>query len=109
MPVSRCRLASVRPKDAAASSVLGQAHYRGGDYQGAVEALEEASELGYERKARNWFFLAMAHSKLGHKEQAHEVYQQAAAWMAKNQSPGAAFPISQFRAEAVEVLGIEGE
>ncbi len=94
-------------QDAGAWSVLGQAHYRGGDYQGAVEALEKASELDYPRKARNGFFLAMAHWKLGHKEQAHAVYQQAAAWMAENELPGAALPTSQFRAEAAEVLGIE--
>jgi len=94
-------------KDASAWSVLGQAHYRGGDYQGAVEALETSSELDYPRKARNWFFLAMAHWKLGHKERAHEVYQQAVEWLAKNQLPGASFPTSQFRTEAADVLGIE--
>ncbi|NQU19716.1 MAG: tetratricopeptide repeat protein, partial [Candidatus Nealsonbacteria bacterium] len=95
------------PENASAWSVLGQAHYRGGDFPQAVEALEKASKLDYKRKARNWFFLAMAHGKLGEKEEARRYYDRAVQWMAENQSPGAAFPISQFHDEAAEVLGIK--
>jgi tetratricopeptide (TPR) repeat protein len=95
------------PKEGGNWSVLGQAHYRGENYQAAVDSLAKSIDLDYERKARIWFFLAMAHSKLGHKGQAHEDYQQAAAWMRKSQPPYAALPQSQFRAEAAKVLGIE--
>ena len=97
----------VEPEGGRNWSVLGQAHYRGGEFRRAVEALEKASELDCERKARNWFFLAMAHGKLGDKEEAHLYYDRAVRWMADNQPPYAIFPQSQFRAEAAEVLGIE--
>ena len=81
--------------------------YRSDDYQGVVDALQKSIELGYERKARSWFFLAMAHWKLGHKDEARKYYNQAAEWMRENSPPGAAFSQSQFREEAAELLGIE--
>ena len=92
------------PKDAGGWSVLGQAHYRGGDYQRALEPLEKSIELDFGRKARSWFFLAMAHWKLDQREPARRDYDRAIEWMQTNQPPGAAFPQSQFRAEADAVM-----
>ena len=74
-----------------------------------VEALVASLKLGYGRKARSLFYLAMAESKRGRKEQAQMYYEQGTAWMRKNPSSRAAFPQSQFRAEAAEVLGIEDQ
>ena len=55
--------------------------------------------------AGQWFFLAMAHWKLGEKEKARELYDQAAQWMDKNQPKNEEF--RRFRAEAEELMGIE--
>src|SRR5262249_9665634 len=49
---------------------LGAAHYEAGEYEAAVLALERARQLSYEYDSSGLFFLAMAHCKLGHKEQA---------------------------------------
>ncbi len=49
----------------------------------------------------------MAHWKLGNQDEARQFYDQAVSWMQENQPTSAAFPQSQFRAEAAELLGIE--
>ncbi len=95
------------PEAGYAWSVLGQAHYRHGEYEAAVDALEKSIELDFELKARSWFFLAMAHWKSGNEHEARQYYDRADQWMRQNSPPGAAFPTSQFRAEAAGVMGIE--
>jgi hypothetical protein len=48
----------------------------------------------------------MAHWQLGHKEDARNWYDNAAAWMDKNQPNSA--ELDRFRAEAADMLGVNG-
>jgi tetratricopeptide (TPR) repeat protein len=52
-------------------NILGAALYRAGRYDEAVRRLEQsASDWSGVGAARNWVFLAMAHHRLGHREEA---------------------------------------
>jgi len=53
----------------------------------------------------DWFFLAMAHEKLGDKEKARQWYDRATRWMDKNQATDE--ELRRFRAEATQVLGVD--
>ncbi len=86
-------------------NTLGAAYYRADDWKNAVTALEKSLELSpKESVADNGFFLAMAHWRLGGKEQARQWYGKAAAWMEKNRSTDG--ELLQFRAEAATLLGL---
>ena len=54
---------------------IGGALYRAGRFEEAVERLAEATELSSDPYRTNmlctWFFLAMAHHRLGHADEAH--------------------------------------
>ena len=83
---------------------MGIAHYRAGDWQAAVAALEKASaRRGH---AADWLFLAMAHWRLGDKDKARQWYNRAT-----RSAPGGptAFPVryAGFRAEATALLGVD--
>src|SRR5262249_19322001 len=65
-------------------NTLGAAHYRAGDCQAAVGALNKSVQLRSGGDAFDWFFLAMAHWKLGNKDEARKWYDRAAEWMDKN-------------------------
>ena len=52
----------------------------------------------------DWFFLAMAHWRLGEKDKAREWYDRAVRWMDKNPSKNE--ELRRFRAEAAELLGL---
>jgi tetratricopeptide (TPR) repeat protein len=84
---------------------LGAAQYRVGDWQAALEAFEQSMKLRNGGDAFDWFFLAMAHWQLGEKEEARKWYDQAAAWMDKNQPKND--DLRRFRAEAAELLELE--
>jgi serine/threonine protein kinase/tetratricopeptide (TPR) repeat protein len=86
-------------------SVLGIARYRIGDWQGALEALQVAMDLDFGGDAFRWFFVAMAHEKLGRHEEAQEWYERATAWM-EDHAPGHR-ELLDFHAEAAEALGLE--
>ena len=59
-------------------NTLGVAHYRAGDWKASVAALEKSMELGHGGGAIDWFFLAMAHWRLGHSDEARTWYEKAA-------------------------------
>jgi serine/threonine protein kinase/Flp pilus assembly protein TadD len=86
-------------------NTLGVARYRAGDWRGAVEALNKSMELRKGGDSADWFFLAMAQWQLGEKEQARKRFDQAVAWINKNQPKDP--ELLRFRAEAAEILGIE--
>jgi serine/threonine protein kinase len=92
------------PKSARHRNALGEAHYRARDYPAALAALKESIQLKNGGDSSDWFLLAMAHWRLGRKEEAHGWYDKAVDWMDKNQ-PGND-ELCRFRAEAAEVLGI---
>jgi uncharacterized protein HemY len=85
-------------------STLGMAHYRAGDWQAAIAALDQAVKLMSGVRDRNGFFLAMAHWQLGHRERARESFNQAVRWMETNRSPDEL--ARRVRAEAEELLGL---
>jgi hypothetical protein len=92
------------PREGNCWNTLGVAHYRNGDWKEAVAALTQSTELQGEN-AYDGFFLAMGHWKLDQKKEARKWYDQAVAWMDKNQPQNE--ELRRFRAEAAELLGIE--
>jgi tetratricopeptide (TPR) repeat protein len=68
----------------AAWNTLGVARYRAGDWKGAVEALTKSVELRQGGDSFDFFFLAMAHWRLGDKEKARQWRDRATEWMDKN-------------------------
>jgi serine/threonine protein kinase len=87
-------------------NTLGVAHYRAGDWKGAIEALAKSNEmLKGQQVSFNALFLAMAHWRLGNSVEARKRYDQAVAWMEKNKPQGE--ELRRFRAEAQSLLKIE--
>ncbi len=109
--VSRAKKAlELQPQEGIYWNTLGVAHYRMGDWKDAVTILENSMEiLNGPFESFNTFFLAMAHWKLGEKEQARKWYDQAVQWMEKNQprNEEQSEELRRFRAEAAELLGIK--
>jgi serine/threonine protein kinase/tetratricopeptide (TPR) repeat protein len=85
-------------------NTLGTAHYRGENWKEAIAALERSMELRKAGNSHDWFFLAMAHWKLGEKEKARTWFDRAVQWMDKNQPRNE--ELSRFRKEAADLLGI---
>ena len=83
-------------------NTLGVAHYRAGSWKEAVAILEKSMELRKGGDGFDWFFLAMAHWKLGEKDKAREWYDRAVQWMDKNQPTNEV--LRRFRVEAAELL-----
>ena len=75
-----------RHKAGAIWNTLGVAHYRAGDWKAAVSAFDKSMELRKGGDAFDWFFLALAHHKLGHAEEAKKWYDKAVGWLEKNGS-----------------------
>jgi tetratricopeptide (TPR) repeat protein len=92
------------PKDGMYWNTLGVAQYRAGDHKAAIETLTKAVELRSGGDAFDWFFLAMAHWQLKHKEEARRWYDKAVAWMDKNEPKDE--ELLRFRDEAAKLLGI---
>src|SRR5206468_92054 len=92
------------PKEAGYWNRLGVAHYRNKDWKAAIEALIMTMKLRKGGDANDWFFLAMAHWQLDHKDEARQCYDRAVAWMDKNAAKNE--ELIRFRAEAAELLGV---
>lgn len=93
------------PQSARAWQVLGWARYRTGAWKDSIAALEKSIELREDGgDSFRWFFLAMAHWQVGHKDQARKWYGRAAEWADKNLPADA--QLRRFRAEAAELLGL---
>jgi tetratricopeptide (TPR) repeat protein len=106
------KAAEAEPKVANYWNTLGVAQYRAGQWQAAIESLEKSIELvagediqgGAAGESWNAFFLAMAHQRLGHRDEARQCYDQAVEWMEKYEPNH--MELLRFRAEAAELLGI---
>ena len=88
-------------------NTLGVALYRAGEPVRAIEALRQSLEAGQDRYAAfDLFFLAMAHHRLGHREEARRCFDGAELWMTeqKGLSGPAVAELTAFRAEARAVL-----
>jgi tetratricopeptide (TPR) repeat protein len=97
------------PKSWGIQNTLGVAHYRAGDWKAAITALEKSIELSQAGAAFDYFFLAMAHWKLGDKAEAKKRYDHAVEWMQKNKEAlekdkGQAEELERFRAEAAMLI-----
>jgi tetratricopeptide (TPR) repeat protein len=88
-------------------NTLGVAHYRNGDAKAAVAALETSMRLRSGGDSFDWFFLAMAHSRLGDRDQARMWLHRAAQWM--DQHPPPHDELGRFRAEATALVGEAGK
>ena len=81
---------------------LGVALYRAGRYAESVDALETSARLRKERNAFDGFFLAMAHARLGHPDEARKRFDESTSWMDRNNPTD--HELILFRAEALETL-----
>jgi serine/threonine protein kinase/tetratricopeptide (TPR) repeat protein len=86
---------------------LATALYRAADYQAAIVALGDSMQMRMGGNSIDWFLLALAHGKLGEKDQARAWYDRAVSWMDTNQPNNEV--LRHFRAEAAELLGLEVE
>jgi serine/threonine protein kinase/tetratricopeptide (TPR) repeat protein len=85
-------------------NTLGVAHYYAGEWHPTLAALTQAMKLRKGGDGNDWFFLAMAHEKLGNKAEARRWYDRALEWMQKHQPENA--ELRRFQVEAAEVLGL---
>jgi tetratricopeptide (TPR) repeat protein len=85
-------------------NTLGVAQYYAGDWKASVAALDKSVTLTNGGTSFDYFFLAMAHWRLGDKEKARSWYEKAIAWMHKNRLDDE--ELRRFRAEAAELLGV---
>jgi Tfp pilus assembly protein PilF len=79
------------------------AHYRNGDDKAAVADLETAISMRTDGDSFDWFFLAMAHQRLGDHDKAQTYFAQALQWMEKHKPHDD--ELRRFRAEAKTQLG----
>ena len=93
------------PKEASQWKTLGLAHYRAREWASAIAALQESMKLRKGGDSALWFFLAMAHWQLDHKEEAAKWYAEAVKWMDKNAPQDE--ELQRFRTEAAELLKME--
>jgi serine/threonine-protein kinase len=86
-------------------NTLGEAHYRAGQWQEAIAALEKALPFDNGGASEDFFFLAMANQRAGYPDKAREWYRKGAAWMDKHAPKNAG--LLRYRAEAAGVLGLK--
>jgi tetratricopeptide (TPR) repeat protein/serine/threonine protein kinase len=96
---------ALEPKNGIYWQTFAWAQYRAGDCQASVTAMEKVKELGSAGDSIEWFLLALAHWKLGNKDEARQWYGRAVAWMEENQPKNE--ELARFRAEAGELLEIK--
>jgi tetratricopeptide (TPR) repeat protein len=74
----------LEPKNVFYWRTLGHAEYRAGNWESAIAALDRVKALGSPGGSLEWFPLAMAHWRLGHKEEARKHYEHAVQWFHTN-------------------------
>jgi tetratricopeptide (TPR) repeat protein len=98
------RSLEMEPKDGSTWNTLGVAYFRLGAWDDALSALYRSMELRDEGDSNDWFFLAMIHGRLGHKERAREWYDKAVQWthvLGRDNEE-----LYRFEVEAAESLGL---
>src|SRR5262249_31945811 len=81
-------------------NTLGVAHYRAGNWNAAIEALNKSCELRKGGDAFDWFCLAMAHEQTGNLDEGRKWYERAVKWMLKNAPQNA--ELRRFRLEVLD-------
>ena len=96
------------PESGESWRVLGIALCRAGKWKEGLEALEKSIKLRSGGDAYDWFFVAMAHARLGHPGAiARANFDKAVAWMEQHKPQDV--ELRRFRAEAEGVLGIKAK
>jgi WD40 repeat protein/tetratricopeptide (TPR) repeat protein len=95
------------PENGTFWNTLGVAHYRAGEWKPAIAALQRSVLLRKGGDSFDWFFLAMAHWKLGEHANSRRWHAQAIEWMDKNQPKNDQLRL--FRSEAAQLLGQKPE
>jgi serine/threonine protein kinase/Tfp pilus assembly protein PilF len=93
---------SAQPKSSEYRNTLGVALYRNGNNQTAIAEIERGMSLRLGGDSLDWFFLAMAHHRLGDREKARMWFDRAVEWMDKNKPLDE--ELRRFRAEAEALL-----
>jgi tetratricopeptide (TPR) repeat protein len=86
-------------------NTLGAAYYRADEWVKSVTALEKSMEIRDGGDSFDWFFLAMAHQKLGHEKEARQWYDRSVRWMEQNAPQHD--ELLRLRAEARALLQIQ--
>ncbi len=84
--------------------VLGWAHYRSGDWEESIAALQKSIQFQDDDDPRQWYCLAMAHWQLGHENESRDWYDKAVAWMEKHKTDDE--QLLRLRRESAQLLGI---
>src|SRR5262249_25968671 len=97
------------PREGVFWNTLGVAHYRTGDWQAAVAALNKSMALRQGGDAFDRLFLAMAHQKLANPVAARKAYDESVQWLEENKAliekdKWRAEELSRLRSEAAQVL-----
>jgi len=95
----------LEPANSSSWHTLGVAYYRAGEWKAAHEALDKTLAIQKWATSWDWFFLAMAHCRLGNKAQARDYYAKAVKWMEQNALNDE--ELRRFRGEAEQLLGIQ--
>jgi tetratricopeptide (TPR) repeat protein len=107
------RALAAAPDEAGLLNTLGVIHYRAGRHAEAIATLRRSLPAGRGlTDGFDLFFLAMAHHRLGHREEARACYDRALRWLRdhQNRDEPSARDLAAFRAEAEAVLaGPAGE
>ena len=105
-PARAVRLAmkavTAEPESANYRNTLGVAYYRKGDDKAAIGSLETSMSMRAGGDSFDWFFLAMAHRRLGDRDQARMWFDRAVQWMDRHKPHDD--ELRRFRAEAEAML-----
>jgi tetratricopeptide (TPR) repeat protein len=93
---------TAQPESANYRNTLGVAYYLNGDDRAAVAELETAMRMQAGGDSFDWFFLAMAHTRLGDRNQARTWFDRAVQWMDRHLPHDG--ELCRFRAEAEAML-----
>jgi uncharacterized protein HemY len=101
------RAVALAPGEAITLNTLGVVQYRAGRYAEAITTLEQSLAAGRgQSDAFDLYFMAMAHHRLGHREEARACYERAVRWLGEQKSltEHDSKELTAFRAEADAVL-----
>jgi tetratricopeptide (TPR) repeat protein len=101
------RAANLAPGEGVSLNTLGVVRYRVGRYPEAIATLERSLAAGHgQSDGFDLFFLALAHHRLGHRDQARGCFDRAVRWLStqKNLPEPQTKELTRFRAEAEAVL-----
>ena len=90
--------AALAPDSGSIHATLGVAEFRAGNFDLAIEAFERSMTLRAGGDSYEFFFLAMAHQRLGHSGEAQRWLEKGHEWMAANAPDNS--ELRRFRAEA---------